>query len=84
MLDLLKEQTKVCVTSQLLDRLDDIIGLESEVVLEFFDKSFFITDQFSGTQALEWTLADGITEQIVPVSTSFLTKEYLQTCVDGG
>ena len=44
MLDLLKEQNKVCITSQLLDRLEDIVNMESEVVLEFFSECFFTTD----------------------------------------
>ena len=51
--------------------------MESDVVLEFFSECFFTTDQFSGAQALEWTLGDSITEQIVAVPSSFLTKEYL-------
>ena len=46
MLNLLKDHTKVCVTSQLLDRLEDIIAQNSPVVNDLFNQSFFITDQF--------------------------------------
>ena len=73
----------MCVTSQLLGRLEDIINQESPTVIEFFDQSFFITDQFSGAQALEWTIGEDKDELIVPVASSFLTKEYLQTFVQG-
>ena len=48
MLNLLKNQRKVSVTAQLLDRLEDIINSKSTVVNEFFDECFFVTDQFDG------------------------------------
>ena len=50
-------------------------------MIEFFDKSFFVTDQFAGAQALEWTIGENKNEQIVAVPGSFLTKDYLQTLV---
>ena len=83
MLSLLKDHTKVCVTSQLLDRLEDIIAQNSPVVNEFFDQSFFVTDQFSGAQALDWTIGEDKDEHYVNVATSFLTKESLQKLVQG-
>ena len=83
MLSLLKDHTKVCVTSQLLDRLEDIIAQNSPVVNEFFDQSFFITDQFSGAQALDWTIGDDKDEHYVNVPSSFLTRETLQKLVQG-
>ena len=44
MLNLLKNQRKVSVTAQLLDRLQDMIDSGSPVVNEFFDECFFVTD----------------------------------------
>ena len=77
MFGLLSEQTKVCITPHLLDRLSDIMNKNSDVVLDFFDKSFFITDQYSDDQVLEWVDKDE--EKYVAVPTSYLTKEYLQS-----
>ena len=77
MFGLLCEQNKVCITPHLLDRLPDIMNKNSDVVLDFFDKSFFITDQFSEDQVLEWVDKDE--EKYVAVPTSYLTKEYLQS-----
>ena len=54
MLGLLSEQTKVCVTQHLLDRLGDIVDIESKVVLDFFNNCFFATDQFCEPMAIEW------------------------------
>lgn len=54
MMELLVDQHKVCVTSQLLDVLEVIINSNSQAVLDFFDNSFFITDQYAGLRALEW------------------------------
>ena len=76
MLGLLCEQTKVCITPHLLDRLSDIMNKNSSVVLDFFNKSFFITDQYSEDQVLEWENGDQ-EELYVKVPTSYLTKEYL-------
>ena len=77
MFGLLSEQTKVCITPHLLDRISDIMNKNSDVVLDFFDKSFFITDQYSDDQVLEWVDKDE--EKYVAVPTSYLTKEYLQS-----
>ena len=44
MLSLLKNQTKVCVTTHLLDRIEAIISQGGTVVNDFFDESFFVTD----------------------------------------
>ena len=82
MLGLLSEQTKVCVTPHLLDRLDEIIENDSQVVLDFFNKSFFITDQFSEPFAIEWG-NDDEEELFTNVPTSYLTKEYLQSIAQG-
>ena len=80
MLGLLSEQNKVCVTPHLLDRLSDIIDNNSQVVLDFFNNSFFYTDQFSEPFALEWN-NDDEEELFLPVPTSYLTKGYLQSLI---
>ena len=77
---MLVEQHKVCVTSQLLDMLDTIIDSSSQSVLDFFDQSFYITDQFSGLRALEWEDPDS-EEKIVAISTAYLTDEFMQSLV---
>ena len=83
MLGLLSEQTKVCVTQHLLDRLGDIVDIESKVVLDFFNNCFFATDQFCEPMAIEWD--DDDTEQLfVNVPTSYLTKEFIQSFAPGG
>jgi len=51
------------------------------VVNEFFDECFFVTDQFSATQAIEWTLDEDKEEHWVDVPTSFLTQGYLRSLV---
>ena len=76
MLGLLTQQTKVCITPHLLDRLPDILNKNSDVVLDFFNDSFFITDQFLEDQVLEWSDKER-EELFVNVQTSYLTKEYL-------
>ena len=48
MLQQLAGQTRVCVTSQLLDVMETIINSPSKVVLDFFNTSFYTTDQFDG------------------------------------
>lgn len=83
MLDLLKGQRRVCVTSQLLDRLENIIAQNSSIVNEFFESAFFITDQYLETNALDWTLGEDKEEHWVCVPTSFLTLDYLQSIVRG-
>jgi hypothetical protein len=77
---MLVEQHKVCATSQLLDMLDTIIDSSSQSVLDFFDQSFYITDQFSGLRALEWEDPDS-EEKIVAISTAYLTDEFMQSLV---
>jgi len=67
----------VCVTSQLLDRLEAIISQNSSIVTDFFADAFFVTDQFLETNALDWTLGEEKEEHWVCVPTSFLTLEYL-------
>ena len=81
MLGLLSQQTKVCVTPHLLDRLPDIMNKNSDVVLDFFNDCFFITDQFREDQVLEWADKDQ-DELFVHVPSSYLTKEYLQKIVN--
>lgn len=44
MFAMLVNQTKICVTSQLLDVLETIISSQSQSVLDFFENSFYITD----------------------------------------
>ena len=77
---MLVEQHKGCVTGQLLDMLDTIIDSSSQSVLDFFDQSFYITDQFSGLRALEWEDPDS-EEKIVAISTAYLTDEFMQSLV---
>ena len=77
---MLIDQHKVCVTSQLLDMLDTIIDSSSQSVLDFFDQSFYITDQFSGLRALEWEDPDS-EEKIVAVASAYLTDEFMQSLV---
>ena len=78
MIQQLVDQRKVCVTSQLIDVLEIIINSPSQSVLEFFNNSFYITDQFDGPRALEWD-DQSIDEKIVAVSTAYLTAEYMQS-----
>ena len=54
MLQLFVDQKKVCVTSQLINKIDEIINSPSQAVLDFFNESFYITPQFDGPRALEW------------------------------
>lgn len=77
---MLIDQHKVCVTSQLLDMLDTIIDSPSQSVLDFFDQSFYITDQFSGLRALEWEDAES-DEKIVAIPSAYLTDEFMQSLV---
>ena len=76
---MLIDQHKVCVTSQLLDMLDTIIDSSSQSVLDFFDQSFYITDQFSGLRALEWE--DDSDEKIIAIPSAYLTEEFMQSLV---
>ena len=77
---MLIDQHKVCVTSQLLDMLDTIIDSSSQSVLDFFDQSFYITDQFSGLRALEWEDPDA-DEKIIAIPSAYLTDEFMQSLV---
>ena len=77
---MLVDQHKVCVTSQLLDMLDTIIDSSSQSVLDFFDQSFYITDQFSGLRALEWEDPDA-DEKILAIPSAYLTDEFMQSLV---
>ena len=49
-------------------------------MLDFFDQSFYITDQFSGLRALEWEDADS-DEKIMAISSAYLTDEFMQSLV---
>ena len=60
--------------------LDTIIDSSSQSVLDFFDQSFYITDQFSGLRALEWEDADS-DEKIMAISSAYLTDEFMQSLV---
>jgi len=79
MFQLLVDQRKVCITSQLLDVLDPIINSSSPAVLDFFNNSFYITDQYDGLRALEWE-EEG-EEKICATSTAYITDEFLQSLV---
>ena len=60
--------------------LDTIIDSSSQSVHDFFDQSFYITDQFSGLRALEWEDADS-DEKIMAISSAYLTDEFMQSLV---
>lgn len=68
------------MTSQLLDVLDVVINSQSQSVLDFFDNSFFITDQYEGLRALEWENQDA-EELIIATSCAYLTDEFMQSLV---
>ena len=80
MLELLVDQKKVSVTSQLLDRLEVIINLGSPAVNDLFDQSFIITDQYDGPKAIEWE--DDDEEKRIAISSAYLTEDLLQILVD--
>ena len=80
MFELLVDQRKVCVTAQLLDVLETIINSKSQAVLDFFENSFFITDQYNGLRALEWDDPNS-NERIVATSCAYLTDAYMQSMV---
>ena len=60
--------------------LDTIIDSSSQSVLDFFDQSFYITDQFSGLRALEWEDPDA-DEKIIAIPSAYLTDEFMQSLV---
>ena len=80
MFSLLVSQTKVCVTSQLLDVLETVINSQSQSVLDFFENSFYITDQYAGLRALEWEDKNS-EEKITATSCAYLTDEFMQSLV---
>ena len=80
MLGLLVDQRKVCVTSQLLDELKVIINWKSQAVFDFFNNSFFITDQYDGLRALEWDDPNS-EEMIKAISCAYLSDQYLTSIV---
>jgi len=80
MFSLLVNQHKVCVTSQLLDILEAIINSQSQSVLDFFENSFYITDQYAGLRALEWEDMSS-EEKITATSCAYLTDEFMQSLV---
>ena len=77
MFGLLVDQHKICVTSQLLDVLEVIINQKSQTVLDFFNNSFLITEQYSGLRALEWDDPNS-DEKIVATSCAYLTDPTMQ------
>ena len=79
MFELLVSQNKVCVTSQLLDVLDPIINSQSQAVLDFFNQSFLITDQYEGLRALEWEAAGD--EKICAIPSIYITDDFMQSLV---
>ena len=48
-------------------------------MLDFFENSFYITDQYAGLRALEWEV-DG-EEKITATSCAYLTDEFMQSLV---
>ena len=53
-----------------------IINSKSQAVLDFFDKSYFVTDQYDGLRSLEWENPNS-EEMIRDISSAYLTDEYL-------
>lgn len=80
MFSLLVHQRKVCVTSQLLDVLETVINSQSQSVIDFFENSFYITDQYAGLRALEWEDMSS-EEKITATASAYLTDEYMQSLV---
>lgn len=80
MFELLVDQSKSCVTTQLIDVLDQIVETGYPIVTKFFDESFYVTDQFKGLHALTWPESLN-EERITATNTAFLCESYLQKCV---
>lgn len=49
-------------------------------MLDFFNDSFLITDQYAGLRALEWEDSNA-EEMIIATSCAYLTDEYMQFLV---
>lgn len=71
MLEMLYTTKKVFITSQLVDKLDDIINSGSETVNEFFDGAFFINEQYATSKALRWHGDEN--EKICAIPSAYLT-----------
>jgi len=80
MFSLLVHQNKVCITPQLLDVLETVINSQSQSVLDFFENSFYITDQYAGLRALEWEDRSS-EEKITATSSAYLTDVFMQSLV---
>lgn len=80
MLELIVNQTSVCVTSNLLGRLKEIINNPSPAVIEFFSNGFRTTEQLEGPRPLIWNGEDE--ELFIDVPSAYLTNETLQSLVD--
>lgn len=80
MFKMLIDMPKHCITTQLLDVLEYIIDDGSQTVLDFFDSSFYVTDQYSGLHALLWE-DESADDMIVALPTAYLTKDFLQSIV---
>ena len=52
---------------------------QSQAVLDFFNNSFLITQQFEGLRALEWEIEGE--ELITSTSSAYITDEFLQKIV---
>jgi len=60
--------------------LEVIINSKSQAVLDFFNNSFFVTDQYNGLRALEWDDPNS-EEMILATSCAYLTDQYMQSLV---
>ena len=60
--------------------LESLINSPSQSVLDFFENSFLITDQYAGLRALEWE--DPYSEELITAtSCAYLTDEFMQSLV---
>ena len=82
MFKMLIDSPKLCITSQLLDVLEYIIENDSETVLDFFNNSFYVTDQFSGLHALLWE-DESVDDMIIALPTAYISSEFIQAFVGG-
>ena len=80
MFKLLGNQQKVCATSQLLCVLELLVNSSSQAVIDFFENSFLITDQYAGLLALQWD-DHKKEEMIIATSSAYLTEDYIQSLV---
>lgn len=79
MLELVVNQTSVCVTSNLLGRLKEIINNPSPAVIDFFANGFRTTEQLEEPKPLIWNGDDE--ELFFDVPSAYLTNETLQSLV---